>query len=235
MALIGLRMRPMFPSPPLKSRTVGFPQYGFKASISDDAFLREISVKPAPGMPSRSCSLLPSFARFPLRGRLGSASKSTQASSCRCAGGLFPPYPRGPWLRSELCCLDPSLPNPTPCASPAGTSQLRFYAYMQRLCCAGAPRHPTGPSLLSLTALSMHAANPTPVVHHAFPLYSHGDSRLPRICTESPPTTPVSASNTRRVIYFGAASFSLCYGLHLCLALQTGYDKIKPRAFHLAF
>ncbi len=57
MALIGLRMMPMFPSPPLKSRTVGFPQYGFKASTSDDAFPDECSVKPAPGIPSRSLSL----------------------------------------------------------------------------------------------------------------------------------------------------------------------------------
>ena len=38
MALIGLRMMPTFPSPPLKFRTAGFPQYGFKAGISDKAF-----------------------------------------------------------------------------------------------------------------------------------------------------------------------------------------------------
>ena len=29
---------PTFPSPPLKFRTAGFPQYGFKAGISDEAF-----------------------------------------------------------------------------------------------------------------------------------------------------------------------------------------------------
>jgi len=38
MALIGLRMMPTFTSPPLKFRTAGFPQYGFKAGISDKAF-----------------------------------------------------------------------------------------------------------------------------------------------------------------------------------------------------
>ena len=38
MALIGLRMMPMFPSSPLKFRTAGFPQYGFKAGFSDRAF-----------------------------------------------------------------------------------------------------------------------------------------------------------------------------------------------------
>ena len=29
---------PTFPSPPLKFRTAGFPRYGFKAGISDEAF-----------------------------------------------------------------------------------------------------------------------------------------------------------------------------------------------------
>jgi hypothetical protein len=38
MARTGLRMMPTFPSPPLKFRTVGFPQYGLKAGISDEAF-----------------------------------------------------------------------------------------------------------------------------------------------------------------------------------------------------
>jgi hypothetical protein len=31
-------MMPTFPSPSLKFRTVSFPQYGFKAGISDKAF-----------------------------------------------------------------------------------------------------------------------------------------------------------------------------------------------------
>ena len=201
MARTGLRMIPTFPSPPLKSRTVGFPQYGFKASMSDCAFPNGVSVKPAPGMPSPPFSLRPPFARRPLEGRPGSVSRSIQASPCRCAGG-FPPNPRGPWLRFELCCLDPSSPNMTPCASPVGTLRLRFYTYTQRLRCAGAPRRPAGPSLLSLAVLSMHAVDPTPVVHRVFPLYSHGDSRLPRIGNESPTATPASASNSRRGIFF---------------------------------
>jgi hypothetical protein len=156
--------------------------------VSDSACLNGVSVKPAPGIPSLPFSLLPSLARVPLRGRPSSASRSIQASTCRCAGGL-PPYPRGPWLRFELCCLDPSSPITTPCASPAGTLRLRFYTYTQRLRCAGAPRRPAGPSLLSLAVLSIHAVDPTPVVHRVFPLYTHGDSRLPRIFTASPTTT----------------------------------------------
>jgi hypothetical protein len=38
MARSGLRMMPTFPLPSLKFRTVGFPQYGFKAGISGAAF-----------------------------------------------------------------------------------------------------------------------------------------------------------------------------------------------------
>jgi hypothetical protein len=44
-----------------KNRTVGFPQYGFKADISDDAFLSPDLLKPAPGVRSATYSLLPSF------------------------------------------------------------------------------------------------------------------------------------------------------------------------------
>jgi len=39
MARSGLRMMPTFPLPSLKFRTAGFPQYGFKAGVSDTAFL----------------------------------------------------------------------------------------------------------------------------------------------------------------------------------------------------
>jgi hypothetical protein len=64
MARTGLRMMPTSPSPPLKFRTAGFPQYGFKASMSDAAFLNGDSVKPAPGVPSLPLSLPLSFAHF---------------------------------------------------------------------------------------------------------------------------------------------------------------------------
>ena len=37
MARSGLRMMPTFPLPSLKFRTASFPQYGFKAGVSDRA------------------------------------------------------------------------------------------------------------------------------------------------------------------------------------------------------
>ena len=63
MALIGLRMMPTFPSPPLKFRTVSFPQYGFKASMSARAFQGSGEVKSTPDIRSAPHCLSPAFAR----------------------------------------------------------------------------------------------------------------------------------------------------------------------------
>ena len=62
MARTGLRMMPTFPSSSLKFRTVGFPQYGFKAGLSDEAFPSDLPVKPAPGIPFASHGLPSPFA-----------------------------------------------------------------------------------------------------------------------------------------------------------------------------
>jgi len=62
MARSGLRMMPTFPSPPLKFRTVGFPQYGFKAGMSKGTFLITRRIKPAPGILRHMASLSPFFA-----------------------------------------------------------------------------------------------------------------------------------------------------------------------------
>jgi hypothetical protein len=66
MALIGLRMMPTFPSPSLKFRTAGFPQYGFKASLSGatcrPAARRTESATTRP-VPRRASRLSSPFAR----------------------------------------------------------------------------------------------------------------------------------------------------------------------------
>ena len=51
MARSGLRMMPTFPLPSLKFRTAGFPQYGFKAGMSDKAFPCDASLTSI-GLPS---------------------------------------------------------------------------------------------------------------------------------------------------------------------------------------
>ncbi len=61
MARTGLRMMPTSPSSPLRFRTVGFPQYGSKAGLSDGAFphgLRPSFAVSAAGNHPRSASRL---------------------------------------------------------------------------------------------------------------------------------------------------------------------------------
>ena len=203
MARTGLRMMPTFPSPSLKFRTVSFPQYGFKASLSDRAFPADIPVKPAPGMPVPSTSLHRPFARF----RDGRTTWHCVQINPRLHVPLcerpVPLYPRGPWLRSEFCCPGPSSRTPTPSAGLAGTR--RFHgpaAYTQRLRCAGAPRRPARPSLLSLARCPYVPSTLRRWVRGPVPLCGDRDARLPRATTESPPTRPVSASNPRRGMSF---------------------------------
>ena len=110
-----------------------------------------------------------------------------------------PLYPRGPWLRAEFCCPGPSSRPPTPSASLAGTPRFRgSAAYTQCLRCAGAPRRPARPSLLSLSRCPCVPSTLRRWVPGPLPLYWGRDTRLPRTTTESPPTTPVSASYPRR-------------------------------------
>ena len=67
MALNGLRMMPLSPSPSLKFRTARFPGYGFKADISDGAFPSITLLKLAPSMRRPVSSLPPSFASVRVR------------------------------------------------------------------------------------------------------------------------------------------------------------------------
>src|SRR6516165_6931015 len=102
MARTGLRMVPTFPSSPLKFRTVGFPQYGFKAGLSKGAC-------PVRGAQlSRPSGLHPSFV-------LPAFRPVDIPALCRggCAlehrhKGRPAPLPQGPSLRSGFCCPGPS-------------------------------------------------------------------------------------------------------------------------------
>jgi hypothetical protein len=226
MARTGLRMMPTFPSPSLKCRTAGFPQYGFKASLSGRACPTNVTVKPAPGMPAPSASLPRPFARFRCGGTTWRCVQINPRLHVPPCERPMPLYPRGPWLRSGLCCPGPSSRTTTPSAGLAGTRGFHGpAAYTPRLRCAGAPRRPARPSLLFLSRSPHVPSTLRRRVRGPVPLCWGRDARLPRATTESPPTKPVSASNPRRGMFFGAASFALCCGPHVCPALRTGYDE----------
>src|SRR6266511_832924 len=203
MARTGLRMMPTFPSPSLKFRTAGFPRYGFKASISDEAFLTDSEVKPAPGMPSSSVSL-----SHPSRDSApgcpsGSASRDTRISSRRCLRGTYSSRPQGSLApvrvvlsRSILAYSDPIRQS----RRHAAISRCHHLYAAPSLCGSAEATRETFPTFAA--ALSSRAANPTPVSpRNPLVAWPRG-SRLPPIITESPLTTPVSASNTRRASPF---------------------------------
>jgi hypothetical protein len=181
MARTGLRMMPTSPSPSLKFRTAGFPRYGFKASLSGHALPHGSAVKPAPGIPASTPGLDRPFARFH-HGHSGLAlCPGWPCFREPLCGRPMAPYPRGPWLRSELCCLGPSSRTTTPSAGLAGTRRLHDpAAYTPRLRCAGALRRPARPSLLSRPCCPCVPSTLRRWVRDALPLCRRRDARLPR-------------------------------------------------------
>ena len=207
MARIGLRMMPTFPSSSLKFRTVGFPQYGFKASMSNRAFLQTGNLKPAPGMQLLACSLPLPFARFHHRGNPGSVSKTIVVSTRRCSGG-FSSLPQGSSAPVQVMLSRSISAYTTPCASPTGTLRFRgialirsAFAVRERL---GNPR-----DLPYFRCCSFHACHRpysggpltlfVPLTQSAVPDFLD-------LGTSRQPANTVSASNIRRVFDFGAAS-----------------------------
>src|SRR5713226_7135891 len=93
MARTGLRMMPTFPLPPLKFRTAGFPRYGFKAGLSDEAF-------PAYGFAIVLRALC--LHRDSLLCVRDDALMNTSVRADQAA------LPQGPSLRSGLFCPGPS-------------------------------------------------------------------------------------------------------------------------------
>src|SRR5215471_160665 len=85
-----------FPSSPLKFRTVGFPQSGFKAGLSDRTFLDVALLKPST-RPAQCCSKFDlSFVRSAADVRVQSPSRFCLACAPPCTRPLLPCYSRGP-------------------------------------------------------------------------------------------------------------------------------------------
>ena len=112
MALIGLRMMPMFPSSSLRFRTAGFPRYGSKAGYRSG---------PSRGKADRATphrSLPPTFASPAARRSFALSRRAALLQRRRRASDLAA-LPQGSSLRSGLCCPSPSsLNRPHPPHSP---------------------------------------------------------------------------------------------------------------------
>jgi hypothetical protein len=131
MARTGLRMMPTFPLPPLKFRTAGFPQYGFKAGLSDATF------------PASWFAIVLRALRCHHGSLLCVRDDALVSTSVRAG---HPALPQGPSLRSGLCCPGPSsLNRPHPPHSRAHpdftVSRLIRVAFAVHICiCLGDPR-----------------------------------------------------------------------------------------------
>jgi hypothetical protein len=132
--------------------------------------------------------------------------------------------PRGPWLRSEFCCLGPSQRTRTPSASLAGTARFhRCTAYTRGLRCAGAPRRPARPSRPSL-ARCPHVPPTLPRrVRWPLPLSTASEPGFLELQASRHPQ-PRLCQQCLTGVPFEAASFALGCGPCVCPALLAGYD-----------
>ena len=190
MARTGLRMMPTFPSPPLKFRTAGFPQYGFKAGLSEGAFPARRPIV----APIWFAALLRAPRFQPVRPRSVSGQLCAGAPPCQRLPSLYPRGPRsGPGysVPVPLRLIDPIRPS---CGHISTSPPCGLYE-MPSLCMFSMPRRPTTGSELSLmifrnmsssvttgnfpAALTQYYTGNTSLRHglnvSAFPSPSHSD------------------------------------------------------------
>ena len=215
---------PTFPSPPLKFRTAGFPQYGFKVSLSAEPARATTGLSLLPAYPGRRFGLHPPSRTPRLRDpRTPVASPEGQSGGILTAGCAADP--RGPWLRSEFCCLGPSSAYYDPIRQSrrhrgdfTGSRLIRAaFAVRER---RGDPRDlPDFPWRAVRTCRRPYPGGsagpsrcPGPAIPGSLELRASRHPR-PRLCQQSPTGVP-----------FEAASFASCCGPCVCPALLAGYD-----------
>ena len=109
-----------FPSPPLKFRTVGFPQYGFKLDSSATIFVsartaeRQIRFSRFPGLDLYAANRPDLYPYSPYGHEAGPSARTLQS--------------RGPWLASGLCCPTGSPLTMASCAPLPPSHRFMSYA-----------------------------------------------------------------------------------------------------------
>ena len=175
MARTGLRMMPTFPLPPLKFRTAGFPQYGFKAGLSEGAFPKEAPNCRAhlvcfpPSRSSLSTCMSPLCVGEGVR--LSAAIRATLMA-----------LPQGSSLRTGLCCPGSSTlnrPHPPQLRAHPNFAALRLIRDAFAVHVPSMPRRPTTGSELSLMLFrNMSSSETTGNFPVALTQYFAGDSSL---------------------------------------------------------
>jgi hypothetical protein len=237
MARTGLRMMATFPSPSLKFRTAGFPQYSFKASLSDRAcpplpwlsllpaspprptVCRDSSPASAPAPPAWRCVQARAGLRRPLRGRLTPPTPGVLGSGPSSVvsdhHGLLRPQPPVPPARNDFAAL-PFI--------------RRAFAVWARL---GDPRDlPYFRCRALQTCRRPYTGGLGRLSRCACAARYQASSLCPRVATHENPPLPAMPGGE---YYFGAASFALCCGPSVCLALLTGSGAMRSRAPHPTF
>ena len=188
MARTGLRMMPTFPSPPLKFRTSGFPQYGFKASLSDRACPADIPVKPAPGMPAPSTSLPRPFARVGHRKMPWLCVQVDRAPPRAAVREAPAPLPQGSLAPARVLLSRAIVAYSNPIRQSrrhAGISRPRRLYPAPSLCGSASATRETFPTFPA--ALSLRAVDPTPVGPRPRPVVvrprCQASSRCDRVAT----------------------------------------------------
>ncbi len=192
---------PAFPSPPLKFRTAGFPQYGFK----QERLWR-------PSVSRASLSLLPAFRRraWPYTPTLSGDRQfcgPLRASRRTPSPRHF--LSRGPWLGSGLCC--PAASRLTMASSESLPASRHLMSSAAGLCGSGATTRAARASPLLSAYLCHRAAFRTPVNHVPASGCCFGTRDSLRLLRRGSAFT----SATPSVLAWPcneAAKFALCYG-----------------------
>ncbi len=138
-------------------RTAGFPQYGWKAGISDSAFPEHPSLKPAPGIRRCTPGLLLPFAHLIVRFGCPVLCRADDSSMRRLGvGSDSAPGALAPVRVLLSRSINTYQPHPT--HSWAHRDFTDSATYTRCLRCAGAPRRPPSGSELLLRIPSRHAA-----------------------------------------------------------------------------
>jgi hypothetical protein len=219
-------MMPTSPSSPLKFRTAGFPQYGFKAGLSGGAF-------PDGTQLSRRLGLLPPFAHpvsrhiLPVQCRaVASVIRRRSSDHCRSTPGALAPV--RVMLSRPIITYQPHPPH-----SPAHRD-FAAWRFIRGAFAVLSPRRPVSGSGLSLQVLRDMPSSSTPGSPSAA-----CTQFLHRRCCPSPSVDGLGAPNAPTIRFrwaepFGASWFALATACHVaCLSGGSDQVSLADRDFYV--